>query len=180
MSQPEIERVFLLDRMPQVPADLLASAEVWELDQGYFPPPSGESSDSTEVPPEGRIRRIRHPDQSERFIHTVKSGLGLVREETERALTAEEFHSLWPRTEGRRLRKTRTRVLIDGQCWELDEFLDLGRDLTLAEAELASPETPLVPPPWLEEHILREVTEDPRFRNFHLATLSGVLDLPDW
>ena len=37
MSQPEIERVFLLDRMPQVPADLLASAEVWELDQGYFP-----------------------------------------------------------------------------------------------------------------------------------------------
>ena len=70
--------------------------------------------------------------------------------------------------------------MVDGQCWELDEFLDLGRNLTLAEAELASPETPLVPPAWLEEHILREVTEDPRFRNFHLASLSGLLDLPDW
>ena len=179
MSGLEIERVFLLDRMPELSEDLLATAELWHIDQGYFPPASEASVETEQAPIEGRIRRIRYPDHSEQFIHTVKSGLGLVREETERALTAEEFHSLWPRTEGRRLRKTRTRIQVDGQWWELDDFLDLGRNLALAEAELDTPETPLVPPPWLEKRILREVTDDPRFRNFHLASKLGILDLPD-
>ena len=180
MSELEIERVFLLDRMPELSSDLLSSAELWHIDQGYFPPASESPSEGESAPIEGRIRRIRRPDHSEQFIHTVKSGLGLVREETERTLTHEEFQTLWPQTEGRRLRKTRMRIHLDGQCWELDEFLDLGRDLALAEAELPSPETPLVPPPWLEKRILREVTDDPRFRNFHLASKAGILDLPDW
>ena len=176
----EIERVFLLDRMPKLPPALEATAKLWHIDQGYFPPSRSSTPKPTAATLEGRLRRIRLADHSEQFFHTVKSGLGLMRQETERSLTAEEFRVLWPQTEGRRLRKTRLRVEVDGQCWELDQFLDLGRDLALAEAELATAQTQLTPPPWLEERILREVTDDPRFRNFHLASEAGLIDLPDW
>ena len=177
MSELEIERVFLLDRFPELPSSLQDSGELWHIDQGYFPE---ASSSDPECPIEGRIRRIRRPDGSLLHVHTVKSGLGLVRQETERTVSAAEFEVLWPRTEGRRLRKTRWRLMVDGQSWELDRFLDLDRELVLAEAELASEDTVLVPPPWLKERILREVTEDPRFRNYQLARHAGLTELPDW
>lgn len=178
MSELEIERVFLLDRFPELPKSLRESGELWHIDQGYFP--EAASSSDLGRPLEGRIRRIRRPDGSLLHVHTVKSGLGLVREETERTLSPEEFEALWPRTEGRRLRKTRWRLLVGEQSWELDRFLDLDRELVLAEAELASEDTVLIPPAWLKERILREVTEDPRFRNYQLARDAGLTELPDW
>lgn len=179
MSELEIERVFLLDRLPELPASLEGSGELWHIDQGYFPEPTTASVGTDGSVPEGRIRRIQRPDGSCRYVHTIKSGLGLVREETERTLTPEQFEGLWPRTEGRRLRKTRLRIEVEGQLWELDRFLDLKGELVLAEAELPSEDTPLVPPPWLEERILREVTEDPRFRNYQLARDGGLIERPE-
>ena len=51
--------------------------------------------------------------------------------------------------------------------WEIDEFLD--HPLVLAEVELPSETYDVQVPAWLEPHIEREVTEEPAFRNYHLA-----------
>ncbi len=180
MNAREIERVFLLDRMPEeIPAAMLARAETWLVEQGYFAPPSGSAIPAVDPGPEGRIRRVRLGDGSEVFTHTIKSGVGLVREEREREITSEEFRELWPLTRGRRLRKTRLRIDVDGQVWELDRFLGAHSELVLAEAELPEVDTPLLVPPWINRHLVREVTEEPEFRNFHLARSSGLPGFED-
>ncbi|MCA8920627.1 MAG: adenylate cyclase [Planctomycetes bacterium] len=160
MSAPlEIERVYLLARLPVLPADAVAL----KLEQGYLP--DEPASDATV---EGRVRRTTYPDGRLKHVHTIKRGLGLVREETERELSPEEFAELWPRTEGRRILKTRHKVPAGELTWEVDAFLD--RNLVLAEVELSSPTQAVEPPPWLAPYVLREVTNDPRYRNYALAT----------
>ena len=169
MSAPhrEVERVYILDRMPELPT----GHEVWLIEQGYLvPAPDSEPG----TVPEGRIRRCELPDGSVEYTHTVKQGMGLVREETERSLSGEAFDRLWPSTEGRRIRKKRFRVPHEGLVWELDRFL--GIDLILAEVELPDPEHPVSPPDWLQPRMLQEVTEDPRYRNFELARRNGLFD----
>lgn len=167
----EIERVFLLDRMPDIPQPLLSGGERWEIEQGYLSPSDPVPGHETV---EGRLRRINHSDGSIELKHTVKSGLGLVRIERERTLAASEFEALWPATEGRRIQKNRLRIDVEGQIWEIDQFSD--RALVLAEAELPTVETALPIPEWLQSRIIREVTEEGAFRNFHLATQKGFLD----
>jgi adenylate cyclase len=159
---PEIERVFLLRGMPPLPPH----AELWEIEQGYLPPP-GSGADL-----EGRLRR-QVEGGATRHLLTRKRGLGIVRSEEEREISAEEFAKWWPRTEGRRLRKTRHRVAAEGVIWEIDRFE--GLELVLAEVELPDPRTPIEIPAWLAPLIVREVTEDPRYRNFELARRGGLL-----
>ena len=171
MSTPgcEIERVYLLDRLPEL--DVLdARMETWRIDQGYLVPTEAPVSD---VLKEGRIRRVELPDGEIRFIHTIKRGLGLVREEHETEISEEEFNRLWPLTDGRRIRKVRTRIQEGALTWELDRFLDI--ELVLAEVELPEVETVVELPEWLKPRIVREVTEDPAFRNFELARQAGLL-----
>ena len=166
----EIERVYLLDGMPEP----LKEGELWRIEQGYLIPqdcdqPVGASA-------EGRIRRLERPDGAVTFIHTIKRGLGLIREEREHELTEAEFERLWPATEGRRIQKERTRIREGSLVWELDRFI--GLDLVLAEVELPDPEASVALPAWLRPHVVREVTEDPKYRNFELARSSGLLDSP--
>ena len=100
----EIERVYLLRALPAP----LPRGEVWRIDQGYLPlrpqviDGNSHGSDAP-IPPhqlEGRLRRITHSDGSVEHIHTMKSGIGLVRQETERSIDAETFVREWPRTIG--------------------------------------------------------------------------------
>ena len=173
----EIERVYLLRALPTP----LPHGEVWRIDQGYLPLQSqvidGNSHGSgAPIPPhqlEGRLRRITHSDGSVEHIHTIKSGVGLVRQETERSIDAETFAREWPRTVGRRLEKLRTRITIGDRLWEIDQFTHIP--LVLAECELPSIDTPLDIPDWLAPFIVREVTEEPAFRNAELALRSGLL-----
>jgi adenylate cyclase len=173
----EIERVYLLRALPTP----LPHGEVWRIDQGYLPLQSqvidGNSHGSgTPIPShqlEGRLRRITHSDGSVEHIHTIKSGVGLVRQETERSIDAETFAHEWPRTVGRRLEKVRTRITIGDRLWEIDQFTHIP--LVLAECELPSIDTPLDIPDWLAPFIVREVTEEPAFRNAELALRSGLL-----
>ena len=173
----EIERVYLLRALPTP----LPHGEVWRIDQGYLPLQSqvidGNSHDSgAPIPPhqlEGRLRRITHSDGSVEHIHTIKSGVGLVRQETERSIDAETFAREWPRTVGRRLEKVRTRISVGDRVWEIDQFTHIP--LVLAECELPSTDTPLDIPDWLAPFIVREVTEEPAFRNAELALQSGLL-----
>jgi len=164
----EIERTFLLKGMPELPG----TAERVEIEQGYFP--SGG-------PLEGRLRRSRWQDGRVAHFHTVKSGVGLIRKETERAIDAHEFADRWPATEGRRLSKTRHRIEVAGLTWEIDQFHDLPafeeRPLFLAEVEIPEETDPAgIPiPSWISAAIVREVTEEPRFRNYALAARSATI-----
>jgi uncharacterized protein len=162
-SPLEIERVWVLRAMPTVPTN----AERWTIDQGYLPLP-GVLGASTEPDfPEGRLRRILRPDGTAVYRHTIKRGSGLVREEVERAIEHEEFERLWPLTAGRRIEKTRYRIR-DGQLlWELDQFHSLP--LVMLEVELAEVTSAAPLPAWATPLVVREVTDDPRYRNAALA-----------
>ncbi len=166
MTSPlEIERVFLLARMPDLPP----GADVLRIEQGYLPDPA-DAGAGQDVP-EGRLRRTTRANGDVRCFHTVKRGLGLVRTEEERAITNDEFERLWPSTAGRRLTKTRHVLRAGDLTWEVDRFD--GVDLVMAEVELPDPahEAPL--PAWLAPHVVREVTEEPEFRNFAIARRLG-------
>jgi CYTH domain-containing protein/CHAD domain-containing protein len=147
----EIERKFLLDRVPRWLEDDPAEP----LDQGYLTNGSGEA--------EVRLRRA-----GERLLMTVKAGSGEVREELEVPIEAELFERLWPLTEERRLTKTRHRArLAEGLEAEVDVYEGDLAGLLVAEVEFASSEESarFQPPSWFGA----EVTGDPRYANRYLA-----------
>lgn len=158
----EIERSFLLRGMPALPTHTDTPIATLRMTQGYLPENARET-----IGIEGRLRRIEHADGRIELRHTVKSGFGLVRSEVERDIDAAEFDRLWPLTEGRRVSKTRHCVPFGDLVWEIDRFD--GIDLVLAEVELPSADTPSPVPDWLAPHIVREVTEEPEYRNSQIA-----------
>lgn len=157
----EIERKYLLRVAPVLPP----SAETWRIEQGY-------------LPGQGRLRRITRADGRVVLIHTLKQGVGLVRQEVEREITPEAFERDWPATQGARLRKTRHRVpdAATGLVWEIDVF-DQPPGLVLAEVELPEARHPSSPPAWLAPFIEREVTDDPRYTNRAIAAALTVQPL---
>ena len=160
----EIERVYLLDRLPDLPS----GAQAHRIEQGYLPNPDPQTVPGEGTIVEGRLRKKVGPDGAVKRFHTIKKGEGLVRTEIERALTEEEFAAAWPQTEGRRISKTRHKVQDGDLTWEVDAFDEL--DLVMAEVEIPSVETAVELPQWLAAHVVRELTEDARYRNFVLAT----------
>lgn len=150
----EIERTYLLDRLPNIPPEAWAI----RIEQGYL-------SDEAEL--DGRLRREIQPDGTVRCTHTIKSGRGLVRQEVEREISEQEFKQHWPATNGQRLTKVRYCVPVGDLTWEIDAFNELK--LVLAEVELPTINTKAPPPPWLQRHIVREVTEEKQYRNHALA-----------
>jgi CYTH domain-containing protein len=87
--------------------------------------------------------------------------------EIEEPTSEEVFDRLWPLTKDCRIHKRRYRVPEGDLMWEIDEFLD--RDLHLAEVELESASQNPKLPRWLAPHVVREVTDDPRYTNLALA-----------
>jgi CYTH domain-containing protein len=153
----EIERRFLLRGPPAIPAH----AETLRMEQGYLPTDGGDG---------GRIRRATDAEGRVLCTHTIKRGFGLVREETEREITPQDFAREWPRTQSRRLTKTRYRVAeagADGVVWEIDVYD--GLDLVLAEVELPDPDAPVALPAWLAPYVAREVTGEPEYSNYEIA-----------
>ena len=160
----EIERTFLLDRLPDLPE----SATSKRIEQGYL-----GTGAKTEGPTEGRIRRSTAHSGAVTCTHTIKRGLGLVRSEIEREITVDDFEALWPSTEGRRIVKTRWCVPEGELTWEVDDFADF--DIVLAEVELPSADTEVAIPSWLAGHVVREVTEEPEYRNYSIAVRRGLV-----
>lgn len=166
MPGREIERVWVLRAAPAIPADV--PVEVWEIEQGYLAPVAEGERALAEIGfPEGRLRRVVEPNGAERFIHTVKSGSGVVRVEHEREISRAEFDTAWPRTSGRRLAKTRRRARVGGLVWEIDVFRDLP--LVMAEVELDDAAQKFAMPAWIAALVEKEVSEDARYRNAALA-----------
>ena len=149
----EIERKYLLKRLPKLPEPL----DVLEIDQGYLP-----GRNVLE-----RLRRQRSRDGTVRYFRTVKLGAGVERIELEDETDAPTFDHLWLLTEGRRLRKRRHRVANGSDVWEIDEFMD--RPLVLAELELTRADAPVRFPDWLTPALVREVTDEPEYTNRSLA-----------
>lgn len=147
----EIERKFLVASLP---ADL-ASHGCDAIQQGYI----AIGADGSEA----RLRRV-----GERLLLTVKRGGGLAREETEVALSAEQFERLWPASAGRRVEKTRYRIPAeDGLVIELDLYAGALEGLLVAEVEFADLEAAarFSAPAWFA----REVTDDDAYKNRRLA-----------
>jgi CHAD domain-containing protein/CYTH domain-containing protein len=150
----EIERKFLLKRLPMAAAD----APSVEIEQGYLP---GEKLVE-------RLRRIRFADGAEKWFRTVKAGNGLERIELEEEADTDLSRAMWQLTQGRRLHKRRYSIRqSDDLVWEIDEFLD--RELVLAEIELPTAGAVFELPPWLQDVLDREVTDEPDYSNARLA-----------
>ncbi len=165
-SALEIERTYLLDRLPDLPPD----AMVYRLEQGYLPDPTATDAEGQL---EGRLRRTIKHDGSVIYTHTIKRGTGLVRQETERTISQQEFDQLWPRTAGRRLSKARYFITVGEHVWTVDDFDDM--DVVMAEIELPTPETKVTLPDWLAAVLVREVTEEPEYRSYRLAVRAGKM-----
>lgn len=172
-SNLEIERVWILDGVPDIPQ----GAECWHIRQGYLAEPGANDipeKDPEVVPSVGRIRSIKSIDGLKQFVHTIKHGLGLVRKELEVPITEAAFEAAWEQTKGRRLAKTRWRVPDGVHTWEVDQFE--GLDLVLVEVELGNAEEAVEVPSWLAQRIVREVTEEPEYRNVEIAARLGLLE----
>jgi len=153
----EIERTFLVPEMPR-----LEDLRCERVRQGYVTRPG----DSAQV----RLRR-----KGGRYLITVKSGAGLSRNERETEIDPAAFEALWPATEGRRLEKLRrTGRLPGGPAFELDEFRGPLAPLRLVEVEFRDTDAAraFTPPDWFG----REVTDDPRYTNAHLAAEGAPQD----
>lgn len=150
----EIERKFLVNSLPD-----LSGAKKAVVRQGYLTAPE----DSTEL----RLRQ-----KNDRYFLTLKGAGGLVRVERETEMSAEQFETFWPETEGRRVEKERyTNSLLDGREYELDIFQGALAPLRLVEVEFSSESEALgfTPPAWFGA----DVTEDKRYKNKNLA-IDGV------
>ncbi|MBV8945242.1 MAG: CYTH domain-containing protein [Solirubrobacterales bacterium] len=147
----EIERKFLVDRPP---ADLDGYPAA-DIDQGYI----AITEDGVEV----RIRSY-----GGRAFLTIKSAGAGVRLEEEIEIDERRFRSLWPLTEGRRIRKRRYLISSEnGIQIELDVYRDHLGGLVTAEVEFGSEDAAaaFIPPPWLD----REITDEPGYKNQRLA-----------
>jgi CYTH domain-containing protein len=146
----EIERKFLVERSPPG----LDECERVEIEQGYL-----ALAEDAEV----RLRRA-----GEALTLTVKRGEGRDRGEFEVPLAPAQFAPLWEACAGRRLRKRRHLVPLEGGLpAELDVYAGALAGLRVVEVEfpsLAAAEA-FRPPPWFGP----ELTGDRRFANRSLA-----------
>lgn len=146
----EIERKFLVAGLSAVPQAHSGT----DIAQGYL----AITEDGIEV----RLRQ-----KGDRYYQTVKSGGHLVRAEREIELTIDQFRSLWPATQERRIEKVRYKLDYEGFTIEVDVYRGTLEGLCVAEVEFASlPDSErFVPPAWFG----REVTDDHRYKNKNLA-----------
>ena len=150
----EIERKFLIDKLPPLPANYDT------IFQGYVA-----------LLPEIRIRQIG----DDNFTLTLKRGAGLARDEWEKAISRQEFESLAERLMPgtRMIKKRRYRLpLENGLIAELHIHNGHLAGFSYVEVEFDTVEdaTAFEPPSWFG----REVTDDARFSYGALAQVDGM------
>lgn len=146
----EIEKKYLLTARP----DVLDKAEKIAVKQGYLVTEDGEL----------RIRQ-----KGEQYFMTVKGDGTLSREEWEVEIPAWVFATLWPKTEGRQITKTRFTIEYQGLTLEIDEYYGALEGLYTLECEFlteAAAEA-FVLPDWAAD--AEDVTTDKAYKNKNLA-----------
>ena len=121
---------------------------------------------------EGIESRVRQRGENGRFLYyetTKKPISGMKRVETERRLTEKEYLSLLMNADTRRrqLRKTRFCYTYGKQSFEIDVY-PFWQKQAIVEIELHAEDDPIFFPP--ELRVIREVTDDPAYKNAALAT----------
>ena len=154
----EIERKWLVEEVPN--GEFISAKRIV---QGYVISNKNESV---------RIRCSTdefNPNREYEYKMTIKSGSGLVRQETEFDITSDQYDILWKLTEGKRIFKTRYVFDIEnGLKAEFDIFKDsIITPLRMVEVEFPDEETAnnFQPLDWFGE----EVTENPFYINANLA-----------
>lgn len=146
----EIEKKFLIQKLP---FDLSKYNSV-KIIQGYL-----------SIKDNGDEERIR----SKNGIYTLTSmkGNGLIRSGNEVEISEEEFQSLWPRTKGKRIKKTRYTIPYNKLSIEIDIYHDALDGLITAEVEFQSEKSAneFTPPSWIGT----DVTGDKKYKNQSLA-----------
>lgn len=146
----EIERKFIIDRMPVDISDYTLSST--SIIQSYL-----SINDNEEV-------RIRHSfkDDVQCFL-TVKRGKGLERDEYEVNISHQTFLDLQP-VHIKPLTKTRWYVVMSDIHMEIDVYTskeNLGLCIAEVEFDTAQEAEDFVPPEWFGQ----EVTEDKAYKN---------------
>lgn len=123
------------------------------MHQGYLVGEGGKSS--VRVRLEGEAAKLN-----------IKAAvIGSARAEYEYDIPAAEARELLRTLCVGALEKTRHYIEVGGLTWEVDEFLGGNAGLVVAEIELDVPDQAFERPAWLG----REVTDDRRYYNHHLA-----------
>jgi len=155
----EIERKFVVDPAALVALERrglsLESYPHTKIDQGYL----------ANSPETGAVRIRRRGEQYFLTFKAPSTGHAAERVELETELTEEQFDTMWPGTEGRRVEKTRYELHgAGGHTIELDVF-EGGH--ILAEVEFASTQEAdaFEPPPWFGA----DVTADRGYGNASIA-----------
>jgi len=153
----EIERKFLIESLPPD----LDKFPKKEISQGYLA-----------ITPDGTEVRLR--EKGDKYYQTIKTSGGKVRGETEIEITKEQFKSLWPMTEGKRVEKIRYEIPYQNSLIELDVYASALKGLLTAEVEFKTEKgsDEFVPPEWFG----KEVTEDKRYKNQNLA-IAGIPEM---
>ncbi len=145
----EIERKFLVVG----DAWRAQAARSLKMDQGYLCREAGLAS--------VRVRL----EGAEARLNIKAAVVGSARAEYEYPIAADEATEILQTLCVGRLQKTRHYVEIGEHTWEVDEFVGDNAGLVVAELELDSVDEEFQRPQWLG----REVTDDRRYYNHHLA-----------
>ncbi len=155
----EIERKYLIRCIAHDFLRAQPGCAVWEIEQTYLTAAPGETR---------RVRRIAE-NGTVRYALTVKRRLSAMSsEEDEQPIDAARYQALLAEADPARrtIVKTRYRVPSGDQIAEIDSY-PFWSDRMVLEIELASEaETPRIPA-WV--HVVREVTDDPHYKNVSLA-----------
>ncbi len=157
----EIERKYLLRAAPSDEELAALGARPRRIEQVYLRPADGWIR---------RLRRVEAHGQS-RYVLTRKRDVeGIVRQEVEAELSPEEYGRLVADADPARrvIRKVRHVIPYGRWTLELDVFSD-PPDLVLLEVELAGPDEVPDLPPGVAALVVREVSTDPAYANYHLA-----------
>ncbi|MBQ4320775.1 MAG: hypothetical protein IJC35_00930 [Oscillospiraceae bacterium] len=156
----EIERKYLI-RYPD-PEELKRRSHARrQITQTYLKRPSPDAP--------GVRLRLMVTDGEIRYIRTEKTRLtNMTRVEIETDLTKEEYEAGLRDADPslRIIRKDRWCVSFGGKVFEIDLF-PFWQDRALLEIELESEDSPFALPDFI--HVIREVTDDPRYTNLAIA-----------
>jgi CYTH domain-containing protein/predicted ATPase len=158
----EIERKFLI-RYPDIALlESLPHCQKVDIMQTYLKAPEGEEL------------RVRQRGYGGNYIYyrTVKKPVTPEKRiELEERLTQAEYLSLLMEADPhcRPIHKTRYCLMWHSQYFEIDVY-PFWQDQAVVEIELPQPDTPVEFPDFLE--LIREVTDDPSYRNRALASLT--------
>jgi CYTH domain-containing protein len=161
----EIEKRFLLK--PVDIEELLKSKDLLfkkvKIEQFYV----SSSKDGVE-----RYRKV-----GDSFIHTIKRGFGLIREEYEERITKKEYLNQKRKVQNKRLiKKDRYITHFEDNILEIDSFKGFLKGLLILEVEFYDKKSfeEFKFPEFLKPFLIRDITNDIEFTNGYLSKVSVI------